>query len=168
MNKIKVTNLADVISGVIISIAILFFTSYMIPVYCVDPSDIGSVLKPSGFVYIISRIILASSVWLIISGLFFPSGNNASENADAQEKMTSREWLRVIYTSTIFIVYIIAVDYLGFYISSILFMVLLMFFFGTRKWYLMAANIAVVIFFIFLVFNLALKVILPEGSLLAY
>ena len=161
---IKIANRTDFITGLIIFAGALFFWRVMVPAYCQDALDVPTALRPTRMVNITCWIIMAGSAWLSIYSLFARTRSRSeSTESDSHENMTFRQWLRVLGTAGIVLAYVFLIELVGFYIASILFMAVQMLFFGTRKWFLILANVCVVVFFIFIVFQVALNVFLPEG-----
>ncbi|WP_161626805.1 tripartite tricarboxylate transporter TctB family protein [Desulfospira joergensenii] len=151
----------DVISGLILLVFALALHLFIIPAQ-VDSMNEGPIaLSPSLFCHITAFLLLLLSVGLVVSGL------------KDKKARTARDMSQIAYTvgrgatAILFsVLYIMAMEILGYFTSTILFMGLFLWFSGVRSWKGGVLFLSAIIPFIYLLFVKALNVILPSGLII--
>ncbi|MCG8636992.1 MAG: tripartite tricarboxylate transporter TctB family protein, partial [Desulfobacterales bacterium] len=118
-------------------------------------------LSPSLFCHITAFLLLILSLSLVISGLRDKRQLKPVDMADLAYK-ASRGGAAVLFS----VLYIISMASFGYFVSTVAFMALFLWFSGVRSWKGGALFLAAVLPFIYLLFVKALKVLLPSGLLI--
>jgi len=93
--------------------------------------------------------------------------SDAAQDAEGRDSDLKRSRLiRLLSAGGLMLLYVIGFSYLGFLVSSILFVLAFLFILGVRRWYVLASVSLVVPVAIYLLFRVFLKVMLPSGGIL--
>ncbi len=151
----------DIITGVLL----LTFTTVLY--FIVIPSQISApeggpiALSPRFFCDVITAILFFLSLLLslngikkIVSGQHEPASNPLNTNI-------IRASVAVFFSAT----YIFIIQIVGYYIATALIMVFFLLFFGVKSWKSIVLFLLIILLFTYLLFEIALKVYLPPGSL---
>lgn len=111
---------------------------------------------PSFFPWLIVFAVLALSTALLIQGI-------RQRHHDKADPSVAEIPIKVLAALACFFVYLVALPYLGFIVSSILFFAALMVFYGSRNPVLIAAASIAIPVILFALFRYAFQVILPRG-----
>lgn len=151
----------DLISGLILLVFALALHLFIIPAQ-VEPMNEGPIaLSPGLFCHITAFLLLILSLCLVLSGL--KDGQTPDTRDRAQFIYTASRGAGAMLLS---VLYILAMETLGYFASTIVFMSVFLWFAGVRSWKGGAVFLAAVLSFIYLLFVKALKVILPAGLMI--
>jgi len=138
------------------SICILFLTEKKLSY----PSNV--------FPYSVIFIIIIISIILLVESLFFLRINNLESK---EKKKASKNYRKAFLVTFAYLIFIILLNYLGFYIPSMLFIAILTFFLQGKKANILSRTIRslstafIVFLIVYLLFGILLKVPLPKGTL---
>lgn len=153
----------DTVSGIFFAGFALILLFVLIPLQ-VDPSEGGPVaLSPRLFCHVIGVLLLLLSLALCISSY----RKSAQENNPAAEAFIDTDALKRGLVTVVFsVLYVSVMSWLGYFFSSVLTMLFFLWFFGARKWQGVLVFLIVILPFIYVLFVLALKVMLPSGIIM--
>ncbi len=115
-------------------------------------------LSPYLFPLVISLILFALSISLLIEG----------RNKVYSEKKDDTHWKAIFLYVAICFVYYLVISYIGFVVSTIIFLVVVFRLLGVKKWWLIALLSVVATLSIYILFARMLHVMLPQGSIYYY
>ena len=153
----------DVASGLFLALFSVLLYLVIIP-YQVEPHASGPLaLSPRLFCHIIAVLLLALSIALVIAGL--------KDKSEAQEAQTDAETvrhplLRGALAAAVSALYVMAISFLGYFVSTTAAMIFFLIFFGIKSWKGILLFLLVILPFIYVLFGIALRVILPKGLLI--
>ena len=150
------------------SVAVLFIVFSLVYYFYLIPTQIQSSVSVNEFA---GRIVLPETFPQMTIGLFaFVSvlfAGNALREREGSEPMPGMNWRSSYQALVVFavgVVYVFALEWVGFYASSPVFLAVLLMFFGTRDWrYVVPVSLLVPVGMERFFWH-AFKVILPEGS----
>ncbi len=153
----------DSIAGIFFTVFSLFLLFVLIPLQ-VAPSEGGPVaLSPRLFCYITGTLLLLLSISLCWSSITEQRKNND----DLPQELINPEQLRRGFISVVISsVYILLLGVLGYFVSTSLTMMFFLWSFGVRKWLACLVFLLILLPFIYALFVLALKVMLPTGIMI--
>ena len=151
----------EVVCGLILLVFAISMYLFIIPAQVKTVKGVPLALSPSLFCHMITFLLLLLSLSLVIAGL---KDKNTKELPDIKKMLgtASRGSVAVILS----VLYIIAMEYIGYFTSTVIFMVLFLWFSGVRSWKGSVLFLVVILPFIYLLFVKALKVMLPSGLLI--
>lgn len=149
----------DVISGIVLASFALLLHFVIIPLQ-VESTDGGPIaLSPSLFCHITAFLLLVLSLNLIFIGF--------KDKNPTILSLTSKDFRTSVYrgaTAALFsALYIVAIGIIGYFTSTVIFMLFFLYFSGVRSWKGAMLFLALILPFIYVLFVKALKVILPSG-----
>lgn len=145
----------DAITGILFTIFSLVLFFVIIPLQ-VEPSEGGPMaLSPRLFCQIVAVMLLLLSTALTYNGFF----KSTEEAAETGKKSPFRSIITIVVAS----VYVLIMVPLGYFFSTALTMIFFLWFFGLRDWRGGFYFLLIILPFIYLLFVIALKVILPSG-----
>lgn len=151
----------DVISGAAMALFSALLYLVIIPAQ-VEHSEAGPLaLSPRLFCDIIVILLLILSVSLVVLGLRAETENE--EVAIPAEK--GHPLVRGGIAVAVSVLYVLLITYLGYFSSTVLVMLFFLRFFGAQSWKTGLLFLFVIIPFIYALFVIALKVVVPEGLL---
>ena len=104
------------------------------------------------------------NVWIAICGiLLILKSWKSSEKIILYESKDKQGIIRVVATVIIFLIYIFMIDFLGFFISSFIFIIILMLSFGVRQWIKLISVPIIILLFLYFLIKKVLFFPLPEG-----
>lgn len=104
------------------------------------------------------------NVWIAICGiLLILKSWKSSEKIILYESKDKQGIIRVVATVIIFLIYIFMIDFLGFFISSFVFIIILMLSFGVRQWIKLISVPIIILLFLYFLIKKVLFFPLPEG-----
>lgn len=104
------------------------------------------------------------NVWIAICGiLLILKSWKSTEKIILYESKDEKGIIRVVATVLIFLIYIFMIDFLGFFISSFIFIIILMLSFGVRQWIKLISVPIILLFFLYFLIKKILFFPLPEG-----
>jgi hypothetical protein len=153
-------NKDDFIPGLVIFFLGIIFILFVIPNQI--PKNSGPIaLSPRLFCQIATLLIIILSLLLIMKSLSPKKhGIYLSET-----KLDISEKIRVIISILCAIGYVICLPIFGYFVSTIIFLLFFLLFFGAKKWLPIISTIMIITIFLYLVFVKALQVVLPSGIL---
>jgi len=103
-------------------------------------------------------------IWIAISSvlLILKSWKGASKKI-LHKSQNEKGIVRVIAIATLCLVYILMINFLGFFISSFVFLVILMLSFGIRDWKILITIPIIFLLFLYILFEKLLVFPLPKG-----
>lgn len=151
----------DVISGLVLLVFALSLHLIIIPAQVASHGEGPVALSPRLFCHITAFLLLVLSLALVISGLRDQRPQQRAGRSEFAYKV-SRGGSAILLS----VLYILAMEPLGYFVSTTGFMALFLWFSGVRSWKGGLVFLAVILPFIYLLFVKALKVILPSGLLI--
>lgn len=118
------------------------------------------------FPKIVIGIVAFLSICLLIQSIIRVTKEKESKMT-VSPKLLFRENRKVIFTFVIFGIYILLLEYIGYFISSVLFMIALYYLLAVKKqkiWVVLLGTVALT-YLLYLIFQKALSVFLPAGML---
>lgn len=104
------------------------------------------------------------NVWIAICGiLLILKSWKSTEKIILYESKDEKGIIRVVATVIIFLIYIFMIDFLGFFISSFIFIIILMLSFGVRQWIKLISVPIIILLFLYFLIKKILFFPLPEG-----
>lgn len=104
------------------------------------------------------------NVWIAICGiLLILKSWKSTEKIILYESKDKQGIIRVVATVIIFLIYIFTIDFLGFFISSFIFIIILMLSFGVRQWIKLISVPIIILLFLYFLIKKVLFFPLPEG-----
>ena len=156
-------NRTNLIVGIFFFIFSLFYYFYLIPTQIIlstiESEFAGRIFRPETFPQI------AISIFGVLSVLL---AGNALREKGAPEFMSGssrRSSFQAIFVFTLVVIYVYALEWLGFYLTSPIFLAILIIFYGTRDWRFVAPVALLTPVVIERLFWFSFKVVLPEGEL---
>lgn len=156
-------NRTNLIVGIVFFFFSLVYYFYLIPTQIISSTAesefAGRVFRPETFPQITIGIFALVSVLL---------AGNALRDRGAPEFMpgsSRRSSFQALFVFILAVVYVYALEWFGFYLTSPIFLAILIIFFGTRDWRFVVPVALLTPFLIERFFWLSFKVILPEGEL---
>lgn len=118
-------------------------------------------LSPRLFCYITGGTLAFLSAILI----FLSLRENGRMEAMAAPSRSWQPLMRGLFSTAVACAYVALAQYLGFFVSTALAMIVFLIYFGVRKWTGILLFLVIILGFIYLLFVQALKVIMPDGLL---
>ncbi|MCE8002187.1 tripartite tricarboxylate transporter TctB family protein [Billgrantia ethanolica] len=144
------------------SIMLAYATYYYLEVSSLPRREINLLLiQPVYFVMLVAFVILVSAY---IYGLLVGRGAFASGSDAADRKITNK--ISTLSFAVLTVAYVFGIEWLGFVISSWLYMALLLMLFSVKSWLIIVIFPAGTALFIYLTFDMWLSIPLPKGILL--
>lgn len=142
---------------------------FSVAVYLIIPNQIPALMRydasmglsPAVFPKFALILIAAFSILLIVSG----SRSKESTIPSDRQAFAWRPGIRIIVTFGILVAYVFLIDIFGYFVMTPLALVGLMWYFGEKNWFLMAALAALITISLHLFFRYIMYIILPEGIL---
>lgn len=138
----------------------LVFLLWLIPAYTPKSTikgDLASAVLPN----IMMGIILICGVVMLVKSLLTPKGEEVAQKADAVRPG------RLAAVLILLLAYLLALNYVGFYVTTAAALPLALRYFNPGlRWWRIACGTAVLLVFVFLLFELGLAVKMPRGVLL--
>ena len=157
---VKINN--DTLAGLIMLAYSLVHIFYLTPDQVeLHQRDILLAMSPRLFCYITAGTLALLSVILILMSVS-PKSRAAAAEAPATPW---QPLIRGLFCTAIACAYAALAGVLGFFASTVLTMIVLLFFFGVRNWYGILLFLVVIMGFLYLFFVKALKVVMPDGLL---
>lgn len=104
------------------------------------------------------------NVWIAICGiLLILKSWKSTEKIILDEAKDKQGIIRVIAIVIIFLIYIFIIDFLGFFISSFIFIIILMLSFGVRQWIKLISVPIIILLFLYFLIEKVLVFPLPKG-----
>jgi len=104
------------------------------------------------------------NVWIAICGiLLILKSWKITEKIILYESKDEKGIIRVVATVIVFLIYIFMIDFLGFFISSFIFIIILMLSFGVRQWIKLISVPIIILLFLYFLIKKILFFPLPEG-----
>lgn len=104
------------------------------------------------------------NVWIAICGiLLILKSWKSTEKTISNESKDEKGIIRVVAIVIIFLIYIFMIDFLGFFISSFVFIIILMLSFGVRQWIKLISVPIIILLFLYFLIKKVLFFPLPEG-----
>lgn len=148
----------EVVSGFLLLVFAIAMHLYIIPNQVEYMREGPIALCPSLFCHITAFLLLILSCSLIASGLRKGKVDAPLDLARMKNNVV-RGGIALILSA----LYIMAISFLGYFVSTIFFMVIFLWFAGVRSWKGGIVFMIVIIPFIYLLFVKALQVVLPTG-----
>lgn len=117
-------------------------------------TDVGAAFFPN----LLSCLLILLAVILIVNSL-------RGKKNEREEASQRNSWRKPGIGFVAVIIYLVLIYYLGFYISTPIFLILFMWMIQYRKWMPVLASAGLATLFIYEVFEVLLKVPMPTGSL---
>lgn len=152
MSTLKIANIASGIVSIVIG-GLFYFLTFSFPKIETD------VLGPDFLPRFYCILLILFGLILVIQGVI---KKNSNEETEIQRGKTVGYALS---SMAIVFLYIIVLPYIGFYISTVLAMVALLYFSKIRKLPVLVGVPLAVALFVFIIFEKLLKVPVPTGSL---
>lgn len=148
----------NIIYACVCIIMSLLFIFWLIPAYTsksVVRGDIPSSAIPKALMY----VILFFGVIILIEALF--------QKTDTSEKANAGEWVKLLIVLGVLLMYILAIKYIGFYVSTLIALpAALKYFNKDMKWGTIAISSIVMLAVVYFLFEKGLTVKMPRGFLL--
>lgn len=152
----------DVIAGAALAVFSALLYLVIIPNQ-VEYNQAGPLaLSPRLFCQITAVLLLILSASLVVIGL----RSKPQEETDADSDDKGNPLVRGTIAIAGSALYVVLISYLGYFSSTILIMLVFLRFFGAKSWKTGLLFVFVIIPFIYALFVIALKVVLPEGLLI--
>lgn len=152
----------NVVSGSILAVFALALHLYIIPTQ-VESMHAGPVaLSPSLFCHITAFLLLVLSLALVVSGFRNRPASGPQEEPRSLKDTVGRGAVGLVFS----VLYIIFIEILGYFSSTVVFMIFFLYFSGVRSWKGTLVFLAVILPFIYLLFVKALHVVLPTGLMI--
>ncbi|MBR1919883.1 MAG: tripartite tricarboxylate transporter TctB family protein [Spirochaetales bacterium] len=116
-------------------------------------------LSPYLFPLVISLILFALSISLLLE---------SRNRRYAAKRDDDTHWRAIFLYVAICLVYYLVISYIGFIVSTVIFLVVVFRLLGVRKWWLIALLASVATLAIYILFAMLLHVMLPQGSIYYY
>ena len=153
----------DVVAGLLLALFSVLLYLVIIP-YQVEPHPSGPLaLSPQLFCHITAVLLLLLSVALVIIGL---RDKSPAEKTGTDPGAARHPLLRGMVAVVVSALYVAAISYLGYFTSTIAAMIFFSYFFGIRSWKGVLLFLVILLPFIYVLFVIALRVILPKGLLI--
>jgi len=166
--KTKKINKIEFLTGVFLFLLSIIFYLFVLPHQVDDPSG-PLALSPAIFCKVITIVLIFLSLLLTIFNLFprINLSENCGDNgSDTSSGLSNVDQKKVIITIITSILYIFMMQCLGFFVSTTIVMLFLMIYYGHRKWTHISIVLVIVLSFIYVLFVLGLRVLLPSGILI--
>ena len=151
----------DSISGLVLLIFSLILAFYLTPDQVESHGSVPVALSPRLFCYLTAGLLGILSVMLIAASL-----KNGGRAGAGTSRYTSWEPIvRGMICTLVACAYVAMSDYLGFFASTALAMVIFLVYFGVKRWWGILLFLIVLLGFVYLLFVQALKVVMPDGLL---
>jgi len=152
----------DVIIGTILAFAsgVIFFLIRSSELHSVSQGEVG--LSPAFFPELAFLLIFILSCILIILAYFKSDKRQTSETVKKFD-LTQMKQVGTIFL--VLILYVILINIIGYYISSLATLVTLFWIFRVKSWYTILPVSILLMVLIFFFFEMGLKVLLPRGIL---
>ena len=151
----------DIISGLVLLVFALSLHLLIIPAQVQHMSEGPIALSPSLFCHITAFMLLVLALSLVIAG--FRAGKPSSP---ADGKGIAYSLSRGAAAVLLSVLYVAAMEPIGYFASTIAFMAIFLWFSGVKSWKGGVLFLAAVLPFIYLLFVKALKVMLPTGLII--
>jgi len=104
------------------------------------------------------------NVWIAICGILLVLKSwKSTEKIISHESKDKKGIIRVIIIVIIFLIYIFMIDFLGFFLSSFIFIIILMLSFGVRQWKKLISVPIIILLFLYFLIEKILVFPLPKG-----
>ncbi|MBT3349866.1 MAG: tripartite tricarboxylate transporter TctB family protein [Nitrospinaceae bacterium] len=156
-------NRTNLIVGIVFFLFSLVYYFYLIPTQIVlstaESEFAGRIFRPETFPQITIAIFGFVSVLL--------AGNALREKGEPEfmSGQSRRSSLQAFFVFILAVVYVYALEWFGFHLTSPIFLAVLIIFFGTRDWRFVAPVALLTPVVIERLFWFSFKVVLPEGEL---
>jgi hypothetical protein len=149
--------------GVVFTCFSFFYYFYLIPtqiiVSTIESEFAGRIFRPETFPQI------TISIFGLLSVLFAGNALREKEASKSKPESSGRSTLQALFVFTLAVVYVYALEFFGFHLTSPIFLAILIIFFGTRDWRFVAPVALLTPVVIERLFWFSFKVVLPEGEL---
>lgn len=157
---IKNKSNGDVASGLILMLLAVVIYFYLIPAQIQDAKGMPLAMSPRLFCKISSLALFLMSLILLVSGIV---GTSAVKENEYTKSELKDQRLRAAVSISISILYIILINKIGYFVSTSGVLLFFSIYFGARDWKIIILSQVAVLAFIYAVFVIGLKVILPSG-----
>lgn len=152
----------DTWAGLVMLVYSLIHIFYLTPSQVELHRDFTSLaLSPRLFCYITGGLLAGLSAILV----FLSLRKNGRAEAMAAPSRSWQPLMRGLFSTAMACVYVALAQYLGFFVSTALAMIVFLIYFGVKRWSGILLFLIVVLGFIYLLFVQALKVVMPDGLL---
>lgn len=148
----------DSIAGLILLAFSLILAFYLTPHWVASRGSVSAALSPRLFCYLTAGLLGMLSLILIALSL-----KNGQTAADENHPNSWEPIIRGSICTAVACVYIAMADALGFFVSTAFTMTIFLIYFGVKKWSGILLFLVIILGFIYLLFVVALKVVMPEG-----
>jgi putative tricarboxylic transport membrane protein len=162
VRKIDVKNAA---TGLFLLTFSLFVYFFILPSQIEEPPAGPLALSPSLFCKVSAGLMIFLSILLTAAGVF-RKREGAIEDGTSATKMGDMDLKKLFVTIGATALYIFMFEMIGYFVSTAAFMLFLMVFYGHRKWTHVISVTAIILSFIYVLFVMGLKVVLPEGIMI--
>jgi len=164
MNTRKI-DVKTTVTGLIFLIASLVVYFLIIPSQIEEPPGGSLAMSPSLFCQVMTGILIFLSLLFMVGGIFAGNRGTAAERA-AVQKGDEIDHKKVFVTIGVAVLYLFIFETVGFFVSTAAVLLFLMVYYGSRNWVHVLGVMAVILAFIYFLFVLGLKVVLPGGVLM--
>ena len=106
-----------------------------------------------------------TTVWIIISSVFLIIQNWKGTSKRISYRLKEKEITRVIVITIMLLIYFFMIDFLGFYIASFSFLIIVMLSFGVRDWRILILIPPILLLFLYFLIEKLLFSPLPKGRI---
>lgn len=167
--KLNNINKVDLITGAMLFLLSVFLYFFILPNQIEDPMAGPLALSPALFCKVITILLIFLNFLLVVFSIFGKSIVGAEED-DGSPGSVSRDespnQKRVVVMIIVTVIYILVLERIGFFVSTAAVLLVLMTYFKHGKWSHQVLMLAIVLSFIYLLFVVGLKVMLPAGLLI--
>ena len=163
LGVVRLMNRTNFIVGIVFIIFSFFYYFYLIPTQIISSTAesefAGRIFRPETFPQI--TIAIFGLVSVLLAG-------NALRKTGTPELMpgsSRRSSFQALFVFILAVVYVYALEWFGFHLTSPIFLAILIIFFGTRDWRFVAPVALLTPVVIERLFWFSFKVMLPEGEL---
>ena len=144
----------------------LIFIFWIIPKSIIDPENFGikDGLPPSFSAYLVGWLILSTLIFQYINGIIFNKNNDLQNDTLLFSREVFKRSLNIILVCLLYS--FLFIEYLGFYLGSFIFIIILSFLLGEKRFFILSLFPTLLIFFVYLGFNMGFSIFLPEGKIL--
>ncbi len=156
-------NRSNLLVGVLFVVFSLVYYFYLVPTQIIlstsESEFAGRIFRPETFPQIAIGIFGLVSVLLVVSAL------RERGTPELMPGSSGRSSFQVFFVFILAVVYVYALEWFGFHLTSPFFLAILIIYFGTRDWRFVAPVSLLTPLIIERFFWFSFKVILPEGEL---
>lgn len=162
---VRTIDVKTAVTGLVLLTLSLVVYFFIIPSQIEEPPAGPLAMSPSLFCQVSAGLLIFLSLLLTATGVFARE-RSATGEGPATSKADEIDHKKVFVTIGATVLYLFMFETVGFFVSTAALMLFLMVYYGNRNWAHVLGIMVVILVFIYLLFVMGLKVVLPEGMLI--